>query len=155
DNGPEFTSPAMRRWAEKVNLDWRYIDPGKPQQNAFIESFNGRLRDEFLNETLFTSLRQARVGLARWRRDYNIERSHSALGNLTPIEYATRTASRPHQGAALNRGLRAPACCNTGPDRSKWRTDSTSSWMKLGAQLTGHTDTAKTVKRNQTLSEAR
>lgn len=89
--GPEFTSLAMLRWAEKVDLDWRYIDPGKPQQNAFVESFNGS--DEFLNETMFTSLRQARVELARWRRDYNTERPHSALGDLTPIEYAARIAS--------------------------------------------------------------
>jgi putative transposase len=101
DNGPEFTSLAMLRWAEKIHLDWRYIDPGKPQQNAFIESFNGRLRDEFLNKTPFTSLRQARVELARWRRDYNSERPHSALGDLTPIEYAARIASLPQQAEAL------------------------------------------------------
>jgi putative transposase len=101
DNGPEFTSLAMLRWAQDLHLDWRYIDPGKPQQNAFIESFNGRLRDEFLNETLFTSLRQARVEFARWQRDYNTERPHSALGDLTPIEYATRIASLPQQAGAL------------------------------------------------------
>jgi putative transposase len=101
DNGPEFTSVALLRWAQSLGLDWRYIDPGKPQQNAFIESFNGRLRDEFLNETLFTSLSQARAELAAWQRDYNIKRPHSSLGNLTPIAYAARIASAPQQAEAL------------------------------------------------------
>ena len=101
DNGPEFTGLAMLRWAQSLRLDWHYIDPGKPQQNAFVESFNGRLRDEFLNETLFTSLTQARVELDEWRRDYNTERPHSALGNLTPIAYAARNTSVPQQAEAL------------------------------------------------------
>src|SRR5699024_9465954 len=87
DNRPEFAGLAMLCWAKSLRLDWHYIDPGKPQQNAFIESFNGRLRDEMLNETLFTSLGQARIELEHWRRDYNTERPHSALGNLTPIAY--------------------------------------------------------------------
>lgn len=101
DNGPEFNSLSMLGWAQGRGLDWHYIDPGKPQQNAFIESFNGRLRDEFLNETLFTTLAQARVELEEWRRDYNTERPHSALGNLTPIAYAARNASVPQQAEAL------------------------------------------------------
>lgn len=101
DNGPEFAGLAMLGWAQGFGIDWHYIDPGKPQQNAFIESFNGRLRDEMLNETLFTSLAQARVELEQWRRDYNTERPHSALGNLTPIAYAARTASVPQQAGAL------------------------------------------------------
>lgn len=101
DNGSEFTSLAMLRWAQTLGIDWRYIDPGKPQQNAFVESFNGRLRDEFLNETLFTSLNQARFELEAWRRDYNTERPHSSLGNLTPIAYAARIASDPQQAEAL------------------------------------------------------
>jgi transposase InsO family protein len=84
-----FTGLAMLRWAQSLRLDWHYIDPGKP--------FNGRLRDELLNETLFTSLTQARVELEAWRRDYNSERPHSALGNLTPIAYAARNASVPQQ----------------------------------------------------------
>ena len=79
DNGPEFTSLALLKWAEDLAIDWRYIDPGKPQQNAFIESFNGRLRDEFLNETLFTSLRQARADLETWRRDYNPAFEHPSV----------------------------------------------------------------------------
>ena len=101
DNGSEFTSHAMLRWGAERSVQLHFIDPGKPQQNAFAESFNGRLRDEFLNETLFGSLRHARVELEEWRRDYNTERPHSALGNLTPIAYAARTASVPQQAEAL------------------------------------------------------
>ena len=68
DNGTELTSIAILRWSQETRVDWHYIAPGKPQQNAFIERFNGRLRDEFLNETLFASLAHARVALARWKR---------------------------------------------------------------------------------------
>ena len=84
DNGTEFTSMAILRWSQTTAVEWHYIAPRKPTQNAFIESFNGRLRDELLNETLFGTLAQARVALEQWRRDYNTERAHSALGNLTP-----------------------------------------------------------------------
>jgi putative transposase len=101
DNGTELTSMAILRWSQTSGVDWHYIAPGKPTQNAFIESFNGRLRDELLNETLFTSLAQARVLIEDWRRDYNTERPHSALGNLTPIAYAARNASVPQQPEAL------------------------------------------------------
>ena len=101
DNGTELTSMAILRWSLASGVDWHYIAPGKPTQNAFIESFNGRLRDELLNETLFGSLAQARVALEEWRRDYNTERPHSALGNLTPIAYAARNASVPQQAEAL------------------------------------------------------
>jgi len=92
---------AILRWSQTSGVEWHYIAPGKPTQNAFIESFNGRLRDELLNETLFTSLAHARVALEEWRRDYNTERPHSALGNLTPIAYAARNASVPQQPGAL------------------------------------------------------
>ena len=84
DNGTELTSNAILRWCQEAKVDWHYIAPGKPQQNAFAESFIGRLRDECLNETLFTSLRQARAVLANWRRDYNEVRPHSAHGGLAP-----------------------------------------------------------------------
>ena len=84
DNGTELTSNAILSWCQQSKVDWHYIAPGKPQQNAFAESFIGRLRDECLNETLFTSLRQARVVLATWQRDYNEVRPHSAHGGLTP-----------------------------------------------------------------------
>jgi putative transposase len=88
DNGSEFTSNAILRWADETRIDWHYIAPGKPIQNAFIESFNGRLRDEFLNETLFSSLAHARAMLAKWRADYNVHRPHSGLGWQTPAEFA-------------------------------------------------------------------
>lgn len=88
DNGTEFTSNAILSWADQSRVEWHYIAPGKPIQNAFIESFNGRLRDELLNETLFTTLPQARALLGRWRADYNDTRPHSRLGWQTPAEFA-------------------------------------------------------------------
>ena len=104
DNGTELTSNAILSWAAEAGVDWHYIDPGKPVQNAFIESFNGRLRDEFLNETLFTSLMQARLGLEEWRRDYNAVRPHSRIGWLTPAAYAAQFSPQQGQGAALHNG---------------------------------------------------
>ena len=88
DNGTEFTSNAILGFADRSRIDWHYIAPGKPIQNAFIESFNGRLRDELLNETLFPSLPHIRASLTSWRADYNINRPHSGLGWMTPNEYA-------------------------------------------------------------------
>jgi putative transposase len=99
DNGTELTSNAIVSWTAKAGVEWHYIDPGKPMQNPFIESFNGRLRDEFLNETLFTSLMQARVALQEWKRDYNTVRPHSQIDWLTPAEYARQFSQG--QGAAL------------------------------------------------------
>ena len=90
DNGSEFTSMAILLWAQERLVEWHYIAPGKPQQNAFIESFNGKLRDEFLNETVFSSLAEARLMLAAWKHDYNSNRPHSRLGWLTPSEFANR-----------------------------------------------------------------
>jgi len=84
DNGTELTSTAILTWCQDRKVGWHYITPGKPQQNAFAESFIGRLRDECLNETLFTSLRHARAVLDAWQRDYNEVRPHSALRGLTP-----------------------------------------------------------------------
>jgi putative transposase len=88
DNGTELTSMAILNWCQETGVAWHYIAPGKPTQNAFIESFNGRLRDELLNETLFASLAHARAALADWRDDYNDFRPHSAIGNLPPSIYA-------------------------------------------------------------------
>jgi putative transposase len=90
DNGTELTSMAILRWSQEHRIEWHYIAPGKPQQNAFIESFNARLRDELLNETVFSSLDEARILLDQWRRDYNANRPHSRLGWLTPSEFADR-----------------------------------------------------------------
>ena len=92
DNGTEFTSMAVLRWSQENRVEWHYIAPGKPQQNAFAESFIGRLRDEFLNETLFGSLIHAREALAMWKHDYNTIRPHSGLGNLAPVLYAKLSA---------------------------------------------------------------
>ena len=101
DNGTELTGMAILRWSQETRVEWHYIAPGKPQQNAFIESFNGRLRDELLNETLFTSLRHARETLTIWKDDYNTVRPHSALGNLPPIAYAQRSAPDMQRDGAL------------------------------------------------------
>ena len=90
DNGTELTSLAILKWAQDTGIHWRYIAPGKPMQNAFIESFNGRLRDELLNEALFTSLGHARMALAACKTDYNTIRPHSALGGLPPFEFAQK-----------------------------------------------------------------
>lgn len=87
DSGTELTSMAILKWSSGSGVSWHYIQPGKPQQNAFVESFNGRLRDELLNETLFSSLDEVRDLLADWRDDYNRVRPHSALANKTPQEF--------------------------------------------------------------------
>jgi putative transposase len=87
DNGTELTSMAILTWSQERRVEWHYIAPGKPQQNAFAESFIGRLRDECLNETLFTSLAHARAALAEWRHDYNTIRPHSGIGNVPPAAY--------------------------------------------------------------------
>jgi putative transposase len=101
DNGTEPTSNAILSCADQTKVGWHYIAPGKPMQNAFVESFSGRLRDEFLNETLFTSLMQARLALEDWRRDYNNVRPRSRIGWLAPAVYAANLSPQSGQGAAL------------------------------------------------------
>ena len=101
DNGTELTSMTMLRWSQEHGIAWHYIAPGKPQQNAFVESFNGRLRDECLNETLFTSLAHAREVLAIWKDDYNTVRPHSGLGNLAPSIYAGLSAPKMQRDGTL------------------------------------------------------
>ena len=88
DNGPEFCGRAMLTWAHERGVTLRLIDPGKPNQNAYIESFNGRFRDECLNEHWFTSVAHAQVVIEAWRREYNEERPKKGLGGLTPAAYA-------------------------------------------------------------------
>jgi putative transposase len=90
DNGPEFCSRVMLTWAYERGLTLRLIQPGKPNENAFIESFNGRFRDECLNEHWFTSLAHAQAVIEAWRREYNEERPKKSLGGLTPAVYAKR-----------------------------------------------------------------
>jgi putative transposase len=93
DNGPEFTSRVVEAWAYRMGVQLHFIQPGKPSQNAFVESFNGRFRDECLNEHWFTTLDEARERIEEWRVDYNQVRPHSSLGDLTPEEYAARLVS--------------------------------------------------------------
>jgi len=105
DNGTEFTSNAILHWSKEHRIEWHYIAPGKPMQNGYIESFNGRMRDELLNESLFLDLDQARKIIAAWVVDYNTRRPHSAIGYRTPATYAnhlTATGHRapPHEGSA-------------------------------------------------------
>ena len=91
DNGTELTSNAILKWQEDRKVEWHYIAPGKPMQNGFVESFNGRLRDECLNEHLFSSLPAARELIETWRIDYNTKRPHTAHSGLTPIEFVTQS----------------------------------------------------------------
>jgi len=97
DNGTELTSRAILEWQNQTGIAWHYIAPGKPQQNGFVESFNGKLRDECLNEEVFDSLAHARKMLALWRHDYNHHRPHSSLGGLTP---AARRSLELSEGSA-------------------------------------------------------
>ena len=98
DNGTELTSRAILEWQNRTGIAWHHIAPGKPTQNAFIESFNGRLRDELLNEEVFESLADARRKLAIWRYDYNTVRPHSALEGDTPAN--ARRALARSEGSA-------------------------------------------------------
>jgi transposase InsO family protein len=105
DNGTEFTSNAILSWAKEHRVEWHYIAPGRPMQNGYIESFNGRMRDELLNESLFIDLDQARQLIDAWIADYNTARPHSSLGYKTPAAYAgTLTAPK---GATLAEALTA------------------------------------------------
>jgi putative transposase len=87
DNGPEFTSRVLDEWAYRKGVRLNFIRPGKPVENAFAESFIGRLRDECLNDNWFLSLKEARAVIESWRKDYNENRPHSSLGGLTPLEF--------------------------------------------------------------------
>lgn len=87
DNGPEFISRALEIWAEENQVRLHFIEPGKPVQNCYVESFNGRFRDECLNEHWFTSMHDARSIIAAWREDYNDVREHGSLAGMTPSEY--------------------------------------------------------------------
>ena len=111
DHGTEFTSNAMLAWAQEQRIAWHFIAPGKPMQNGICEAFNGRMRDELLNETVFHDLGHAREALARWAAKYNQTRPHSALGYLTPAAFArtfTATADRLRNPVQLRRSTVAP-----------------------------------------------
>src|SRR6201996_2198331 len=115
DNGTEFTCNAMLTWSEDHQIAWHFVAPGKPMQNGFCESFNGRMRDELLNETLFFGLDHARTRIAAWADDYNSQRPHSSLGYLTPAAYAanlTATCDRLRNPDQLRRSLVAQPAPN-------------------------------------------
>ncbi|WP_416202964.1 IS3 family transposase [Bradyrhizobium sp. WBAH33] len=112
DHGTEFTCNAMLAWCKDAAIDWHFITPGKPMQNGFVESFNGRMRDELLNETLFFDLDDARAKIANWVADYNLQRPHSSLKYLTPAAYAahlTATDDRLRNPDQLRRSSVAPS----------------------------------------------
>jgi putative transposase len=88
DNGPEFTAKAIRKWLESIGVKTLFIEPGSPWENGYIESFNGKLRDELLNREIFYTLTEARILIARWRQEYNQVRPHSALGYQPPAPEA-------------------------------------------------------------------
>ena len=106
DNGPEFIARAIRAWLQKSGVSTAFIEPGSPWQNAYCESFNGKLRDELLAGELFTSLLEAQVLAESYRREYNTYRPHRSLGNMTPAEYAASWA--PSGSASLHR--KGPSC---------------------------------------------
>ena len=87
DNGPEFAGNALDAWAGQRGVTLHFIQPGKPVQNAFIESFNGKFRDECLNEHWFLTLQEAQIVIEAYRREYNEERTHSTIGDMTPMEF--------------------------------------------------------------------
>ena len=115
DNGTELTSNAILRWCSENRIEWHYIAPGKPMQNGFVESFNGRMRDELLNETIFLNLAHARVVIAAWAADYNTERPHSALDYQTPADYARTLATESARPAARDESSEYRALAQLAP----------------------------------------
>jgi len=95
DNGPEFTAKAIRNWLSRLGVKTLYIEPGSPWENGYIESFNGKLRDELLNREIFTTLLEARVLIEEWRREYNQVRPHSALRYKPPAPEAKQPLTMP------------------------------------------------------------
>ncbi len=100
DNGPEFVSHVLTQWCQAQQIKLSYIQPGRPMQNGHVESFNGKFRDECLNQHWFVTLRQARLIVAAWRRHYNEERPHSSLGNQTPCEFVAGLSFAPKESDA-------------------------------------------------------
>ena len=92
DNGPEFTARTIRKWLNRLGVKTLFIEPGSPWENGYIESFNGKLRDEFLNREIFSTLQEAKVLIEQWRREYNQVRPHSGLGYRPPAPEAILTA---------------------------------------------------------------
>ena len=105
DSGPEFTAHAVRRWLSRVGVKTLFIEPGSPWENGYIESFNGKVRDELLDREIFDTLLEAKVLIERWRRDYNTVRPHSSLGYRAPAPEATQPSMACF--ATLNKPLMA------------------------------------------------
>jgi putative transposase len=105
DNGPELTAAVLREWCRRGCTDTAYIEPGSPWQNAYVESFNARLRDELLNAEVFTSLAEAQVLAADWRGDYNANHPHSALGMMSPARFAAGRQRIGNTNVPINPGL--------------------------------------------------
>ena len=102
DNGPEFTGHVLDQWSYDTGIPLDFIEPGKPQQNGYVESFNGKFRDECLNEHWFANVAEARKIIEEWRVDYNEQRPHSSLGYLAPAEFAARLPLGGEEGDALH-----------------------------------------------------
>jgi putative transposase len=109
DNGSEFSGKAMDAWAHQAGVKLDFIQPGRPVQNGYIESFNGRLRDECLKTEVFADLKDAREKVERWRQDYNQERPHSSLADRTPKEFARGVGQRPFALQMVNKA--GPVAC--------------------------------------------
>jgi putative transposase len=134
DNGTEFTSNAVLNWADEAKVEWHYIAPGKPQQNGFIESFNGKLRDEKLNDTLFSTLHQARVELAAWRTDYNHHRPPLRARLAHAIRVRQNRNSHKRYSPA---GLRVHNCCTIKPKKTIQPSERTQSWIEVWGKVSG------------------
>lgn len=107
DNGPEFIAKALQAWLKRAKVGTLYVAPGSSWENGFVESFNARLRDELLEQELFTSLEEARLLARRWQWEYNFERPHSSLGYSTPAKYAASLSSQPARATTQPEGKAA------------------------------------------------
>ena len=136
DNGPEFTAKLVRRWLARVGIETLYIEPGSPWENGYNESFNGKLRDEFLNGEIFYTLPEAVVLVEQWRRLYNTARPHSALGRPTPRSGGRQTIALVPQDAPApgsTDGRRSNIGCGT----ATWGTSGRSARSQLGSSRDG------------------
>jgi len=104
DNGTELTSNAILAWCKDHRIEWHYVAAGKPMQNGYVESFNGRMRDELLNESLFFGMAHARAAIAEWVEDYNEARPHSSLTYQTPAAFAAELTATGPRGHTTSRG---------------------------------------------------
>ena len=138
DNGTELTSHVVLSWRQDRGVGWHYIAPGKPVQNAFVESLNGRLRDECLNEHVFQGLPAARRIIEAWRADYNAHRPHTSLRGLTPNEFATRSRTDHNQNGFWllsedSLGAGSPAMAVTPCSSACWRRKVSSSTIETAS----------------------